>query len=160
MANKAYLTAISRKKLSGPMQWLKDKGYIPISQARGRKLDYGCGRGTDADILDMEKYDPHYFPDYQFAPGFYYCVTCNYVLNVIPEKEDRLKVLATLGELGSNRVGSVYVSVRNDKKNLNGWTKRDTWQGLIEDSELAEAGFEKIHQNSNFRMFRKTTDSR
>jgi hypothetical protein len=154
MANKAYLTAISRKKLSGPMQWLMNNRLIPMCQEGKRKLDYGCGRGTDAEQLDMMKYDPHYFPDTPLTPGFYYCVTCNYVLNVIPEKEERGKVLSALKELGSNRVGSVYVSVRNDKRSLNGWTTRDTWQGLIEDSELAEAGFEKIYTNSNFRMFR------
>jgi len=60
--NKSYLTAIKRKKLSAPMAWLKQKGLL-----KKGFLDYGCGRGSDADLIAdpscmVSKYDPHYFP--------------------------------------------------------------------------------------------------
>ena len=50
--NKSYKTAKSRQTLSVPMRYLR-------LCLNGRLLDYGCGKGSDADALGMEKYDPH-----------------------------------------------------------------------------------------------------
>ena len=56
----AYKTAITRKKPSLPMRWLAKEGLIP---SRIDTLDYGCGKGFDADYFGMDKYDPHFFPN-------------------------------------------------------------------------------------------------
>jgi len=145
---KAHLTAISRKTLSAPMRWLNSLALIPQAS---KSLDYGCGRGFDADQLGMDKFDPHYFPT---APaGGYDVVTCNYVLNVIPEDSEREKVLLQLQAQAAYR-GTVYVAVRNDKAALKGWTSKGTWQGDISDLELEAKGFWKIRECANFRLFK------
>lgn len=116
----AYKTAIRRVKLSAPMK------YIPLV---GRVLDYGCGRGFDCDTLQVEGYDPHWRPT---PPcGEYDTIYCNYVLNVIADPQEREKVVATIvGLLAPG--GVAYISVRNDRDHLNGWTKTGTWQGYVE----------------------------
>ena len=50
--------------------------------------------------------------------------------------------------------GKVYVSVRNDKKALNGATSKGTWQGDIPNSELESKGIFLVKSTSNFRMFK------
>lgn len=135
----AHRTAISRKKLSGPMRFLSDTDMI-----LGRSLDYGCGKGFDADTLGMDSYDPHY-RDTQ-PSGLYDTITCNYVLNVIPNSDDRDFVLNHIRSL-LTRNGVALISVRNDKSNLNGWTSRGTWQGLI------ELDLELIKTTSKYKMY-------
>ena len=56
--NKSHLTAISRRELSAPSRYLKEHELLV-----GKLLDYGCGKGKDADILGATKFDPHFFPD-------------------------------------------------------------------------------------------------
>ena len=141
MEDLSYRTAISRKKLSAPMQFLQ-------KQARlfDRMLDYGCGRGDDADKLGMKKYDPHYFPE--FVGGGFEVVTCNYVLNVIENPHERGNVeRRIIGKLVPG--GDAYITVRNDKKLLNGKTSRGTWQGYVEPSK----DWELIRENAKFRMY-------
>lgn len=121
--SKAYLTAIARKKLSAPTNYLSQNGLL-----RGRLLDYGCGRGDDATKLGMEKYDPHYSPE--LPQGKFDTITCNFVLNVIPDKLEREAVLDRISSL-LNDGGVAYISVRNDRSQLKGWTSRGTWQGFI-----------------------------
>jgi hypothetical protein len=117
--NKAHLTAIKRKRLSAPMKFL----YVNLGIDLVGGLDYGCGRGDDATALNMWKYDPFYYPDEydcQFS-----VITCNYVLNVVPESEqgDILRKIQIL--LSSD--GVAYVSVRRDVKK-EGYTKKETYQ--------------------------------
>jgi hypothetical protein len=95
----------------------------------GRKLDYGCGKGMDAQTYGMDKYDPHYAPELPEGP--YDTITCNYVLNVIESFYERELVIASIRELLAPG-GRAYITVRNDKGALNGETKRGTWQGHIE----------------------------
>ncbi len=54
----AHKTAIRRTRgLSVPMKVLGHLiGDVTV-------LDYGCGRGEDADKLNFKKFDPHFFPD-------------------------------------------------------------------------------------------------
>ena len=146
--NKAHLTAISRRTLSAPMRHLNSLALIPQTS---KSLDYGCGRGFDADELGMDKFDPHYF-DQAMSSG-YDVVTCNYVLNVIESQNERRAVVLNL--IGATREGGkIYVSVRNDKKALNGATSKGTWQGDIPNSELESQGFFLVKSTSNFRMFK------
>lgn len=146
--NKAHLTAIARRTLSAPMRHLNSLALIPQTS---KSLDYGCGRGYDADQLGMDKFDPFHFP--QAMSSEYDVVTCNYVLNVIESEDERQDVITEL--LRNTRSGGViYVSVRNDKRALKGITSKGTWQGFISDLELEANGFWLIKQTSNYRMFK------
>jgi hypothetical protein len=119
----AHKTAIARKKPSAPSLRLDWKNRIV-----GRTLDYGSGRGFDAYTYGWECFDPHYSPD--MPVGRFDTIVCNYVLNVIESKEERDRVVA---DIRSRLVegGCAYISVRNDRKNLNGYTSIGTWQGLV-----------------------------
>lgn len=119
-----HLTAIKRNKISAPMKYLMN--YFKNGD---RILDYGCGRGDDADRLNMEKYDPFYFPE--MPTGEFDKIVCNYVLNVIEDESERCSVIRSIRGL-LRKDGVAYVSVRNDRDKLNGTTKRGTWQGFIE----------------------------
>lgn len=125
LMNKAHLTAISRKKPSAPMQWLHERGKL-----LGKKLDYGCGRGYDADFYGCEKYDPHYFRCDDFCAGEFQTITCNFVLNVIPDEKDREAVLENIKHWLADG-GTAYITIRSDVKKLAGYTKRGTWQGYV-----------------------------
>lgn len=121
--NKSYLTAIYRNKPSKPTQWLFKHNKII-----GKCLDYGCGRGFDANFYNLEQYDIHYQP--KIPRGKFNTIICNYVLNVVPEEKEQKKIMRAVGEkLAAG--GIAYFSVRNDRKNLTGWRKNGTWQGLV-----------------------------
>jgi hypothetical protein len=117
-ADLSYRTAIARKKLSAPAQFLKDNGKLV-----GRCLDFGSGRGFDAEQLGVEQYDPHWHPVEPY--GFYDTIMCNYVLNVIdtmlePVTIDKVRHLLAWG-------GKAYFTVRRDVKK-EGYTSRGTFQ--------------------------------
>ena len=120
----AHKTAIGRNKPSRPAMWLDARGLI-----KGIALDYGCGRGKDADTYGMDSYDPHYGPE--MPTGLFDTILCSFVLNVIESEEEREQVIQDI----RNRLvagGRAYLTVRNDKAKLNGTTSIGTWQGLIE----------------------------
>lgn len=75
MEDLSYKTAITRKNLSLPAQFFRQ--YF-----EGRVLDFGCGKGSDADILDIDKYDKHFFPDKPTQK--FDTVMMIYVLNTVP----------------------------------------------------------------------------
>lgn len=121
--NKSHLTAMSRKSVSAPMRYLANNKLI-----KGKSLDFGCGRGLDADTFGMAKYDPYYFKCDDFAPSEFDTITCNFVLNTIPDASERQKVLDTI-EHWLAPCGNAFISIRSDKKDLKGITKRGTYQG-------------------------------
>lgn len=102
-------TAIARKTISAPMKWLHNNNFL---NNLGDSIDFGCGRGFDAEYFNMEKYDPYHHP---ITPtGKYDTVTCNYVLNVVEPEEvqsiiDQIKALL-------KPTGKAYISVRRDKE--------------------------------------------
>lgn len=99
-------TAIKRTRLSAPMRWLIENGYF-VGEP---KLDYGCGRGYDADELGIAGYDPHWRP--VDITGKYEFISCNYVLNVVPAEEQQQIVNTVLDLLTPQ--GFAYFSVRRD----------------------------------------------
>lgn len=124
-SKKAHLTAISRRTVSKPMQAIAT--VVPIFFKRGTTLDYGCGRGYDADEFCMAKYDPHYFP--VMPIGSFEMITCNYVLNVIESVVEKARVIRDIQAMLTD-TGCAYITVRNDHRSLNGITSRGTWQDL------------------------------
>jgi SAM-dependent methyltransferase len=142
--SKAHLTAISRKSVSAPMKYLDKMGML-----KGKMLDYGCGKGFDADFFGMAKYDPFFAPCDDFCEGEFDTITCNYVLNVIEDAADRdAAITQMLHWLKPN--GNLYIAVRADKKALMGYTSRGTWQGYI------ELDFPKIKSTSAFDLYHLT----
>jgi hypothetical protein len=119
----AYKTATVRKKPSAPMVRLAADGRLV-----GRMLDYGCGRGCDADTYGMDRYDPHYYPD--VPDGQFDTITCNYVLNVIEVESTRLHILWDI-QARLAQGGRAYITVRTDKAALKGTTRTGSWQGHI-----------------------------
>lgn len=119
----SHRSAIARKTPSAPMQALAQEGRL-----EGMKLDYGCGRGFDADHYDMHGFDPHFRPS---EPGdLYDTITCNYVLNVVKDRETRLAILSDIQRRLAPE-GQAYITVRADRKSLNGPTSIGTWQGDV-----------------------------
>lgn len=111
------------------MQWLHRRGKIKC-----HALDYGSGRGDDADRLSMDKFDPHYTKGLIVEPNgqtvfhkYYDVITCNYVLNVIPSVSDRLNVLADIQSMLLDDSSRAYIAIRRDIKK-EGYTSNGTYQ--------------------------------
>lgn len=105
--------AMARTRPSAPARWLHAQGLLV-----GRCLDYGSGRGKDAEVFKMDAYDPFFEP---VAPdGPYDTILCTYVLNVLPEyaampgrpRMDGVIVRALRNLLTQD--GVAYVTVRRD----------------------------------------------
>ena len=143
--DETYKTAKKRRAVSSPTQYLRHNNKFVGSPVE--ILDYGCGKGYDCDVLGHTCYDKHYRPARPL--GKYKTIYCNYVLNVISEPSARLVVLKDIQQYLTDD-GIAYISVRNDKSNLNGWTTRGTWQGFIE----LDLTIEK--KCAKFRMYRMT----
>ena len=106
-------TAITRRAPSKPMQYLYSLAYLTHENDHwGRTLDYGSGRGFDADYFNMERYDPNFAPE-KPSKGFD-VITCNYVLNVV----DKVTQRAIVDEIEAllNDGGIAFISVRRDLK--------------------------------------------
>jgi len=104
------------------MKFLYDAGHISATH-----LDYGCGRGDDADLLFCDKFDPHWHPT---EPSTTYdSISCIYVLNVIEDEAERDEAVTKILSL-LNPGGKAFFAVRRDKFTP-GKTSRGTWQGWI-----------------------------
>jgi hypothetical protein len=93
--------------MSAPARFLLESGRLS-----GRILDFGCGRGKDAELLKCEKYDPHFFP--KFPRGKFDTVLVTYVLNVLGP-DGRHQVYADVCSL-LNENGTAFFAVRRDIK--------------------------------------------
>lgn len=148
---KYHRTAISRKSLSTPVQFLVKNEFL-----YGNMLDYGCGRGGDVIRLTeagyrIMGYDPNgIFSDDHILRQKYDMIICNFVLNVIEDKEERLKVELDVVNLLHNG-GIAFLSVRNDRCVADGCTSTGTWQGYVE-PQLE--GWEQVIVNSKFKMWK------
>ncbi len=123
MANtNSHKTAITRKNPSVPMRHLDKKNLL-----LGDLLDYGCGKGFDADHFNMDKYDPHYAPE---TPNKTYdTITCNYVFNVVEPHEEAALLHKIYTFLKPE--GCAYITVRRDIK-TEGYTSKKTYQRNVE----------------------------
>ena len=140
MIHNSHKTAMTRTRLSVPSRWIKKE--CPFS---GRVLDYGCGRGKDADILKCDKYDSYYFPAY--PQGLYNTILCIYVLNTLPVQE-REKVLKDVKSLLAPG-GRAYFAVRRDLKQ-EGVTSIGTFQETV---KLSEDEFQLLTEHSGMAIY-------
>lgn len=133
------------------MKWLVDNEFLRKGQSI---LDYGCGRGDDVRLLrglgfNIVGYDPYWEPwavD-QFRPDV---ITCNFVLNTI---EDSEKIDEILNKMFALKAIKCYTSVRADVKNLNGLTKRGTYQRYV-DIRRFDPWAELLHKTSSYLLWR------
>ncbi len=108
----SHLTAKERDTLSFPARILQSKKLL-----QGEVLDFGCGFGTDVEILkargtNIKGYDPHYLPGYPEKK--FDTIICFYVLNVLMPEEQAM-VLMQVSEL-LKPTGKAYFAVRRDLK--------------------------------------------
>ena len=116
---------MKRNKPSAPAKWIHDN----IGFDHHNTLDYGCGRGFDANHYNIVGWDPTF--DWTLNEDLRYdTILCTYVLNTIPSYQDRAAVIAHIKSILTPS-GVAYITVRNDKRNLNGWTSRNTYQTLV-----------------------------
>ena len=133
--NNSHKTAITRTKPSAPMNYLHGEGLLA-----GDMLDYGCGKGYDAQHFSMDKFDPHFTDGEIIALNGdvidlesrkqYDTITCNYVLNVIEKPGDRAEVLNNIRYL-LKPGGVAYITVRRDAQVAEGCTKTGTYQETV-----------------------------
>lgn len=167
MANNQFhpeVTAIKRRSLSAPVDWLVRHQYLRSGQSK--ILDYGCGYGSDVQILKdwnegypVQGYDP-YHKNADMTKGFPYnlnydVVLCTYVLNVVDEQEQIDIIRKMWQHLREN--GQLYISVRRDVapgttvfKHIDG-----TWH-LQRFVELDTKYFTKLHENTKFAIYHAT----
>ena len=136
----AAKTAMTRKTPSAPAKWIDAKGLII-----GDALDYGCGKGTDADMIGMEKYDPYYAPN--MPEGKFDTIMCTYVLNVIEDDRTKLSVLKHIRSLLVHD-GIAYITVRRDVHRF-GETARGTWQ-----EQVYLKGVESIRKTASYEVYK------
>lgn len=136
-----HKTAIKRSKLSVPMRFLYENNLLS-----GKILDYGCGRGDDARLLEksglcVSTYDPIWQP--KMPRGKFDTITCNYVLNVV--SEETAKNIVSDIRLRLKVKGTAFISVRSDVK-VDTNTQRDVY--------LNSDGIERVQSISGCRMYR------
>jgi hypothetical protein len=132
-------TAMARTTASAPARWLVEHGKI-----WGRTLDYGCGRGKDAETYLWEKFDPCYFP--VRPDGLFKTIVCTYVLNTIPPLYE-LKILRDIRSLLDDNGGNAYISVRRDIQK-DGLTNSGTYQRTV------YLPYEVLHKTRGYIIYR------
>lgn len=126
--NYSFNTAIKRTRPSLPLRNLLNNKSIS-----GNVLDYGCGKGFDAEYLgnlgySVDSYDPYWKPD-GIKKQSYNSIVCSYVLNVLKTDEEILAVIRKAASLLS-KDGKAYFSVRRDVKK-SGFTSRGFQRNVV-----------------------------
>ncbi|MGB0938522.1 MAG: DNA phosphorothioation-associated putative methyltransferase [Colwellia sp.] len=110
-----HLTAINRDKLSAPFQKLARHNFLSGDYSI---LDYGCGKGDDANELEahglnINSWDPVHRPEGKKIPSD--IVNLGFVLNVIEEVNERTETLKSAWQL-SNKLLVVSVMLAGSAK--------------------------------------------
>lgn len=106
----SHLTAKERESLSFPAKFVLNRNFL-----KGDVLDFGCGFGTDVELLKAKGiniigYDKHYYPNY--PDNKFDTIICFYVLNVLLP-EEQATVLMELSRLIKPN-GKIYFALRRD----------------------------------------------
>lgn len=151
--NHPQLTAIHRKSMSAPLQWLVSRNLV-----KSPVIDFGSGHGEDTrQLLAMGfkavPYDPFYCP--MKPKGKFKTVLCIYVLNVL-ESVQREHVIDSCINLIENG-GSAYFAVRRDieKEGFRGQKGRETYQVNV----VLESPFELYYLSRKFAVYRYKKES-
>lgn len=92
-------------------------------------IDYGCGKYFDNYLgnvdCDLHGYDKYNRPDESEIEGEYDIALCSNVLNVIAERDERIKVLRELKRLAPKVLITVY---EGDRSGNGRETKADCYQ--------------------------------
>ena len=90
-------------------------------------IDYGCGKYFDSYQLgdNIVGYDPYNRNNPELLNRNYDIALCSNVLNVIMEREERIKILETLRDLANTTFITVY---EGDKSRHGRVTKKDCYQ--------------------------------
>ena len=139
-------TAIRRYDLSKPFKCLLAHGILKEEISI---FDYGCGYGDDVVLLErngfqrLGKWDPYFFPSEKKEASK--IVNLGYVLNVIPQLEERkLALLESFSFAEDILIVSVMLDVdsnvaKRTKPYKDGFvTSKDTFQKLYEQDEIRE----------------------
>ena len=110
-----HRTAISRPKLSTPLQAAAKHGYLDGTHS---VFDYGCGRGNDIAILEtagvnVSGWDPYYRPSTKLKEAD--IVNLGYVLNVTEDEGERRRVLSEALGLTSKLLVVSVITSRSDQ---------------------------------------------
>ncbi len=145
--NFSHLTAKERESLSFPARMLLNKKALV-----GEVLDFGCGFGTDVEILkvkgiDIVGYDKHYFPKY--PKNKFDTIICFYVLNVLMQ-EEQASVLMEISQL-LKPTGKAYFAVRRDLK-FEGFRTHKIHQKPTYQCNV-KLGFKSIFKNENCEIY-------
>lgn len=145
--NKSHLAAPYRKHLSATAKTMINRQLLSKAETH---LDYGCGRGGDVEKLQTlgyfsTGYDPYYFPGTVKAADV---VTMSYVLNVIPDPQERREALLNAWNLTKKRL-IVSSNVRGGDINEGYFTPLGTFKKSYSHIELkayiqSVLGFEAI----------------
>jgi diadenosine tetraphosphate (Ap4A) HIT family hydrolase len=143
----SHLTAKERDSLSFPAKVVLNNKLL-----QGDILDYGCGFGSDVQLLKekgltIEGYDPYYFP--HFPTKQFDTIICFYVLNVLlPEKQ--AEVIMNISSL-LKPAGKAYFAVRRDLQHegfrMHKIHKLETYQCTI------KLPFESIFKNDSCEIY-------
>lgn len=106
-------SAVHRTKPSMTIQWLKEQGLLI-----GDMLDYGCGKGLDADYFGMDKYDaydPNWCNISLTTDKRYDTIVCNFVFNIL-EPGEEFSVLENIQRLLKEDGIAYIIVLRNVRK--------------------------------------------
>jgi len=137
-----HRAAIARNCLSKPVRAALEADLFKSSTTF---FDYGCGRGSDIQLITKEGYvsagfDPHYFPSNPRTPAD--IVNLGYVINVIEDTRERREALIEAWQLTRKVLivaAQVLVADTNQGQIAFGdgiITRRNTFQKYYEQEEL------------------------
>ena len=142
MTNK--YTARRRDKPGLVMVFLNKKGLLV-----GDMLDFGSGRGFDAEYYHMDAYDPNWLSP-ELPKRQYDTITCNWVLNVVTPTEQDIILKQIKSLLKPN--GNAYIAVRRDIKEDYFVKKRNYFQRLV------YLDLETIRKTSKYQIYLMKND--
>lgn len=143
-------TAIKRYSFSRPVTFLLENDLLNLETSF---FDYGCGKGDDVRLLKKQGFkcsgwDPGSFKDQKKVKAD--IVNVGYVINVIPDLNERIKVLKDAWKI-SKKVLCVSARLNNEISLLT--QKNEYLDGYITEKET----FQKFYDHFELKLFIELT---